>query len=221
MSCVAGYDPGATYLEHMLTANWIHEGLSAPRFERYLQTCDGNQDLALSLYELNTRLGLEIMRDIAYFEIALRNAYDRNLMSFFGSNLDWLLDPQSPIKRKNRETDRGRSRDSVLANLNFGFWCALTSAAYEQVLWVPVLHTSFNGKIARHDVHAMMNEIRILRNRVAHHEPIFNLTHTTRIHRDLIFLFEQVQYRFAKWALSSSEVNSVLAIMRQTFPLLK
>ena len=56
---------------------WIEKWLSEPRLETYLRRCHGNRDEAMRLYEWNTDLGLVLLKDIGYFEVALRNAYDR------------------------------------------------------------------------------------------------------------------------------------------------
>jgi hypothetical protein len=55
--------------------------MSAPRFARYLTETGGDRDRALSWYEWNIRLGNALMRDIAHFEVALRNAYDQALIA--------------------------------------------------------------------------------------------------------------------------------------------
>lgn len=56
---------------------WAGRWLSVRRLEPYLAACGGDAERALSLYEWNIDLGGVLMRDIAHFEVALRNAYDR------------------------------------------------------------------------------------------------------------------------------------------------
>lgn len=56
---------------------WMERWLSEPRLRRYLDVCQGDFARALELYEWNLDLGAALMKDIAYFEVALRNAYDR------------------------------------------------------------------------------------------------------------------------------------------------
>ena len=54
--------------------------------------CDGNIDRALELHEWNLMLGRVLMGDIAHFELALRNAYDRALTERFQGDEHWLFD---------------------------------------------------------------------------------------------------------------------------------
>ena len=55
---------------------WIDAWLGSPRFQKYVDSCEGDRSRALALYEWNVTLAQALMRDIAHFEIALRNAYD-------------------------------------------------------------------------------------------------------------------------------------------------
>jgi hypothetical protein len=65
------------------------------------------------------------------------------------------------------------SAGKVMAELTFGFWTDLTGHRNNWNFWVPHLHKSFpNAKVRRAIVHARLEDIRHLRNRIAHHEPI-------------------------------------------------
>ncbi|MFN7835772.1 MAG: hypothetical protein ACK5NY_08320 [Burkholderiaceae bacterium] len=65
----------------------------------------------------------------------------------------------------------------VIAELTFGFWLQLTDAKLEHKLWVPYLHKAFAPRKApkRAVLNQKLEKLRQLRNRVAHHEPIFHL----------------------------------------------
>lgn len=75
---------------------WIDTWLGAPRFQRYVEQCEGNRGQALKLYEWNSLAGQMLMRDISHFEIALRNGYDKEISSSWEGEHHWLLDPHSP-----------------------------------------------------------------------------------------------------------------------------
>ena len=65
----------------------------------------------------------------------------------------------------------------VVAELPLGFWRFLLSGRYERSLWLPCLRGAFpgiEGRGMRRDVHDAMQELHLLRNRIAHHEPIYN-----------------------------------------------
>lgn len=203
----AGFDQvaGALTLKlkgEALSDAWIDARLGSPRFQKYIDLCAGDRQRALALYEWNVTLGQALMRDIAHFEIALRNAYDAAFSAHWPGSDHWLLDPDSPAVtpiwriKKNRGLKRGsdvnyqnrRAVDSaiykcggvratpgkVMAELSFGFWRHLTSASHEKTVWVPYLHHAYPQKTDRAEVDKIIGNINTVRNRIAHHEPIFD-----------------------------------------------
>jgi hypothetical protein len=61
----------------------------------------------------------------------------------------------------------------IVAELTFGFWHRLTNKALEHSLWVQCLSASFFSKAPkRSTLHNQLETIRLLRNRIAHHEPV-------------------------------------------------
>ena len=74
----------------------------------------------------------------------------------------------------------------LVAALSFGFWVSLLGsggrmdpdgrrANYEMTLWRPALRRAFPHRtpLTRKQAHRPLNALRKLRNRIAHHEPIF------------------------------------------------
>jgi hypothetical protein len=67
----------------------------------------------------------------------------------------------------------------VVAESTLGFWRYLLIARYEHTLWNPAIRSRFpalshlSGSDSRKAVHARMEKLNYLRNRVAHHEPIY------------------------------------------------
>ncbi len=75
-------------------------------------------------------------------------------------------------KRKPHDPDR------IIAALNFGFWTSLLDRAYERQLWPRLLAQVFPSMPrtlrTRQRLASRFNQIRRLRNRVFHHEPIWH-----------------------------------------------
>ena len=72
---------------------------------------------------------------------------------------------------------RAESGGRVVAELPLGFWRYLLSSRYERTLWLPCLRDAFpgiRGRGMRRDVHDALRDLHLLRNRIAHHEPIHN-----------------------------------------------
>lgn len=193
----------------------VERWLSTPRFAPYLAACGGDVDRAIDLYEWNILLGQALMRDIAHFEVALRNSYDRMMCERWkGSH--WLLDEQSPVLRpiirvnknknprdvnlvnrraiheaRNNAHDR-QNPNQIIANLTLGFWTHLTDRSRERDLWIPYLHAAWPKGIDRNGLNRSLAAINRVRNRVAHNERLFDpLEHSlspANADRDILML---------------------------------
>lgn len=169
--------------------DYIHfqEVVSYPRFERFIKATSGDQAKALSIYKSNLCLSQRLFGVMSIFEIALRNAIDKHYQTKFGRQ--WLLS-QANIGgffwTKGCEKTRtnlldvigklgtGASNDSIVAALNFGFWRYLFnskefSAGGSTLLKIFPLRPLGKNHT---DVFNTLSSINLIRNRVAHHEPI-------------------------------------------------
>jgi hypothetical protein len=120
-------------------------------------------------------------------EIALRNAIHQSASQNFGRG-DWFDDPHIiPIQsheehavQKARDTLRKNKKSTdvshVISELTFGFWTGLLSRRYEQALWPKLLRATFpampRSMRTRAEASKRFEQIRKLRNRIFHHEPI-------------------------------------------------
>ncbi|MFV0374473.1 hypothetical protein [Microbacterium sp.] len=170
--------------------------LSAPRYRRYLGVAGGDHALAMETYLWNSRVAAAGIVDVGHLEVAVRNAYDRELARRFP---DWAIDPRATLfrleqgvqparaqqRRRNqaslaRITDAKRGLSSapthaeVVAALTFGFWSNLTVGERTPTLWNPMLHRAFPKGTARSRVHDLVARVVKFRNRLAHNEPVFS-----------------------------------------------
>lgn len=175
----------------------IESWLSAPRYKRYLEVAGGDDVAALDLYLWNIGLAQAVLRDVSFFEIALRNSYNRSLEESFDGDEHWLFDASSPIikpifrtNKRGQVNDANRinrniidhlkaglrdnaSPDDVVSNLTLGFWAHMTDRHHERVLWIPCLHRVWPKGTSRSDINARIAQINKVRNRAAHHEHLF------------------------------------------------
>lgn len=176
---------------------WAGRWLSARRLEPYLAACGGDASRALALYEWNIDLGGILMRDIAHFEVALRNAYDRVMRERWEDG-HWLFDENSPVLRPIVRTSKNKIRrdvnlvtrraiaeargnahdgddpDQVIANLMLGFWAHLTDRSRERDLWIPYLNAAWPRGTDRNRLNRSLAAVNRVRNRVAHFERLFD-----------------------------------------------
>lgn len=112
--------------------------------------------------------------------------------------------------------DRQTSPGKVIAELKFAFWQSMFTARHNVHLWDPHILNLFpnaSGMTARQlrqRIYDDLEVIRQLRNRIAHHEPIFS----RNLQADLMRILELIELRSAPaidWVLDMEDVSSILA----------
>jgi hypothetical protein len=217
---------------------WVEDWLSTPRFTRYLDEADGDRGRALAAYEWNLVLGQALMRDIAHFEVALRNAYDATIVARWDGSAHWLLDPASPAVAPLWRAYQGKQTDfnahnrrsvakaiarcggpgarpaAVITELTLGFWQHMTDPAHEKSVWIPFLHHAWPRKTNREEVDRKIRRITDARNRTAHHEPMFNLPRggtVLDVHHDIVDLLTLLLPGLALYVARTSTVAEALS----------
>lgn len=159
------------------------ELFSKERVQKYFDRFYEDEERAKLLYNNNILLSQSLYPLLSITEISVRNAINKTMMNHYTSdfwferliNEDGLyfeIDAaKTKIKQRNEEITSGK----LTAELTFGFWTRLFNAKYEESLWKP-LRLAFPNmpkpQRKRSNVSKPMNNIRILRNRVYHYEPI-------------------------------------------------
>ena len=162
---------------------------SRERMQTYLNAAHGDPAAALRHYTRNAQLGAAFHGPLQALEVALRNAMHAQLTARYGSQ--WYTDPAPGLDSHARDTIddllvRGRGSPTpgqFVASMSLGFWVRLVGrggyinggrkADYERTLWRPALFKAFPGR-PRRAVQQRLDYLRQLRNRIAHHEPIFD-----------------------------------------------
>ena len=168
--------------------------ISAERLQRYLTACGGDTKKTMTLYRLNLNLSQEVFTLLSCFEVAIRNSIDAVLVANLGC--DWLRDAVMPggifdipdcrdsakiIRKDYTRLQRNHSytHSKLLAEMEFGVWKYMFANPQYRVTG-RVLLSIFPNKPrstaqCQYNNTYMFNEldgINILRNRIAHHEPI-------------------------------------------------
>jgi hypothetical protein len=161
--------------------------LSADRFSTYRLWAGQDDVLARRLYTFNVQLSAALYGPLHMFEVALRNVVDTRLIAAKGAN--WLDDPNVLINdppRNYQQSCVSGARNNLIregkqathaqmvAELNFGFWSSLFGRVSHH-LWQDLRPIFQTKGIQRPAIAAHLKDFRILRNRVAHYEPILGL----------------------------------------------
>lgn len=198
--------------------------LSSERFQPYLDACGDDPEAALHLYEWNQAMSGAMYELTGMCEIALRNTMASQLAVLHkGSPMEWFDDPHHLLQprahadiatARQRATRGGRleTRGRVVAELTFGFWRYLLASRYEATLWTPALRHGFPNlqPQRRQKVDRVVASLHVLRNRLAHHEPI----HARNLARDIedcLELLGWIDADVQAWATRVERATAVLA----------
>ena len=170
----------------------MKDSLSGPRFARYLDAARQNDADALALYQWNALLSQSLYIYIQCWEVCLRNKIDGFLRWKYSAN--WPYDQVKTLRgmtigdrrrvdetRQRQEQLRASKRvstDAIVADLSAGFWVSQLSGSYEiPYSWRYNLVRVFpcEPKLDAKTAWGLCERALSLRNRVAHHEPIFHL----------------------------------------------
>lgn len=208
----------------------IKNALSAQRMSTYEAAITAAPVLpkALELYAWNAQISAAFMAPLHLCEVVVRNAVHEALSSVYGPDWPWdsgfernLPNPSGPGFNPRRELKRARdgqpTTGKVIAELKFKFWESMFTARFDTRLWnphlravMPFLNPALTVQQLRKAIFQDLEKLRLLRNRIAHHEPIFT--------RALSDSFQQIHaligFRcpvMAAWMVTHQSVQTLIA----------
>ncbi|WP_169801664.1 Abi family protein [Millisia brevis] len=124
------------------------------------------------------------------------------------------LNNNSLQKVRDATRNAGRRHSSVkpghvVAELSLGFWHYLLKPSGTNAMWTDALRHAFVRTARQQRLEASVGQIVELRNRIAHHEPIFAID-LHREYENLIRSAEIIEPGLGWWIDSTSRVDSVL-----------
>lgn len=167
--------------------NKIIELISEERLSAYRSDINDSNLIVLARYTWNINLSQAFYAQLHLFEIFLRNRINYLATRVFGE--DWLLgnrvkfnafhsqkikEAVENLQKNNRKVEKGR----VIAELNLGFWTGLFGHEYYNHFMSKIIVEIFpnleKSKDRNQIIRTRLKDIRKLRNRVFHYEPVFN-----------------------------------------------
>lgn len=188
--------------------------LSAERFSTYLLWADNDVALGERLYGYNVQLSADFYSSLHMLEIALRNKCDAALTGAYSAawfdNPAVLTDPyqrqcvqeaRNLLQRERKAATHGQ----MIAELNFGFWSSLFGRSSNH-LWATLRHIFSTGGLQRATVAQKLRDLRRLRNRIAHYEPILAQP-LPALHADVLNLTSWMSVEAAAWITTHSQIT--------------
>lgn len=218
------------------TIQAVKQSLSLARIGTYEAVLDATgvpitSRQALKLYAWNAQVSAAFLAPLHICEVVIRNAVADTLEAVYGQQWPWsagfaqsLPAHQSGYSQINDvmfARQANATTGKVIPELKFAFWEKMFTARHDNRLWIPHLARIFHGlppgpnskkAIGQYRL-AIYNElahIRALRNRIAHHEPIFE--------RDLATDFKRISELIAlrcpitaEWMTQNQQAPALIA----------
>lgn len=178
--------------------DFVKEALSANRISTYEQArglalpglvLPLPLDKALALYAWNAQISAAFMHPLHICEVVVRNGVANTIEAVYGPQWPWspgFLQSLPDSSGYNLRRDLQAARDGqlsagkVIPELKFAFWQMMFTSRHDSRLWQPHFGQHFPNFPAamsiadrRRWMFSSLEKIRGLRNRIAHHEPIF------------------------------------------------
>lgn len=206
----------------------IFAALSAERMSTY-ESATRDTEHALQLYAWNAQISAAFMAPLHICEVVIRNAAADAISTVYGDRWPWsapflrsLPNPRGTIYKPRQDlfsvAGREQTTGKVIPELKFVFWEKMYTGRFDGALWSPYLlrvmpnfPTGTRASDGRNRVRAELGQIRALRNRIAHHEPIF----TRQLANDYAVILDLVNLRCGDTAAWMDAHQSVAKLLQE------
>lgn len=210
--------------ETPLSRQRLESLFSSERLSTYLAHCGDDFGAAVRLYRWNSAVTAAFWEPIGHLEVALRNTLAAQLSdrhARLGQSGSWLEDPRRELSERARAEiaaarDRVRqkgkraSEGQTISELSFGFWRFLITKKLTG-LWPDLAGGfSFAPDRQRETIEKPIGRLHDFRNRLAHHQPVWNRQPEER-YGDLLALAGYIDPALPGWIEVTSIVGRALA----------
>ena len=202
----------------------LETAIQPERLARYLPAAKGDPEAAFAMYSWNLSLCETFVIPLHYGEIVSRIALHRSLVAQTGKK--WfdeptfraLLDPRHrqaldhAVASENTKHGGAATAHHVVSALSLGFWRHLTTPRFDRYLWAAGVAAHFPHAPAgttRQELNGLMTGMTALRNRIAHHQAIFDKKPMRRF-QEIIRLLQWSCPVTAKYVAAISKVPLAL-----------
>lgn len=166
----------------------INDLLSTTRLDGYKGGSKNDLTTILHRYNYNIELSNEFYPLLSIFEVAFRNSIHLSWKDYLQDS-SWLYNyGKHPLANIEKEKIQGIlielknkrksvNENEIIAELNLGFWVNLFDHRYLEINKKTIKGCFPNATNKQRDIHkikSQLNDIRNLRNRIFHHEPIWH-----------------------------------------------
>jgi hypothetical protein len=182
---------------------------------------------ALALYAWNAQVAAAMLAPLHLCEVVIRNAVSDALTRVYGPQWPWsnVFENSLPSPgvgfNPRRELVRARvhqpTTGKVIAELKMVFWQKMFTGRFDMRIWnphlctvMPHLDSTKTVQDLRRLIHTDLEQLRELRNRIAHHEPIFKRS----LAGDFTKIRELIAFRCpttSAWMVNNQQAQTLIA----------
>lgn len=198
----------------------VIEIISKERLGAYLRASGHDEQRTLELYGWNIKISESFYPLLSASEVCLRNTISERIIELYGAQwwgdnnyLNQIRDGKRIVKTaKGKLRRKGRvTSGRMIAELNFGFWTKMLLPHHQAVFWAD-FNNSFDqlpNTVTYNQLYDRCESVCDLRNRIFHHEPIFNRD-ISKEYQEIIELIKWLSPEKADWIKGYSRVMTVL-----------
>lgn len=198
----------------------LEELFSAKRLEAYTKISDVDSNKKITRYNYNIEMSRAFYPPLHILEVSIRN----NLHMAFANYLkdpSWLSNYKKysiiqsreqkkidealkELSKKKKPIEEGR----IIAELNFGFWVNLFDRPYTDVHLKTGKEQFPNASAPQRNIEKLrteLNQIRFLRNRIFHYEPIWHWNNLEILLADIKQIIQYMKKELSLESLTESE----------------
>lgn len=206
----------------------IARALSHARMSTYERAagCRQGSEKAIELYTWNAQVSAALMHPLHVCEVIIRNAVAEVLSQKYGEQWPWSqgfeqsLPNPGPVYSPTRDLQAVRNKfqktSEVIPELKFVFWQMMFTKRHDGRLWNQHLKSAFPNlpnqptKENRSMIHADLESVRKLRNRVAHHEPLLQ----RNLNDDLNKIHQLIEFRCSNTKAWVEKTQSAMSLIQ-------
>ena len=207
----------------------IETAIQLERIKRYLPAAGMDSKKAFKYYLWNCALCESFVFSLHFSEIVCRNTLHKGLLNRCGESwyndktfriiLDekYLNELNEAYSKELKQHGDNTTANHICSALPFAFWEHLTTKRFERFLWSKGIRNIFPcapKEMTLLDLHDLIESVRRWRNRIAHHQAIFDKSPTKK-HQDTLRLISIACDTTHSWVASGSRVPIALGLRPQ------
>lgn len=196
------------------------------RLERYMPPNQTDHTSAIRVYLWNCAICENFYLIMHFAEIACRNSLHGALVVRAGER--WYADKvflrilserfrsdlEFTVRSEANKHGTGLTADHIVSELSFGFWGHLATKRFDRYIWSAGVRGVFPGApghVTREDVFKTIEAVRKWRNRIAHHQAVYDQSPHKK-HEEVLKLISWICRDTSVWVSVNSRVKTVLAL---------